>query len=820
VDKTKAAIEELLHNNASDFEIAKVIKAEINEYFKTLPALYQQNGGKDFLLKHTQKIDNIIKLVYKITLRSMFGNFMPMKNGIPVSIAALGSYGREQLCVYSDIDLMIVYQDTPAYNTKEIIEKMLYMFWDIGLKLGHRVHEIYELQEAANSDITIKSAILESRYIDGSRVLWTEVENRITAIRKDEPKKYIYAKLHEQKMLHQKSPLSMEPNLKEGVGGFRDANLVFWIGKLLYNAPRIKDLPNTIIEEDDYQKFRISLEFLFRVRSALHLASGKKVDRLSLELIPQIASMMGYADTPKAHINFAKKTTGSLRIIYLYSKIWIEAMIGEMMPDLYSNCLDLATPQKNLYGIINFLNKNANMAFEVHPKLLKSIIHANKLELLDQKLYKSVKEIFNQPHSYSTLKALHTARVLKYIIPPLKKVIDLPQFDGYHRYSVDMHSLRALWHLENIKDDQLNQIYTQLNKKEKQLLKLVVLLHDCGKGRKKDHAMVGASLFRIFAQKLDIDKNLLNIGIKLIQHHDLMSITAQREDLYNEKTILQFASIFSSKKELDLIYLLTYSDLNGVGSGVYNDFTAKLISKLYQESIGSLQHDTILSMTARKLKKISSLKRNNNFVALPKTLQRKILSIPSNELFVYNGIDRILEITKRAEETERFSYHIQCKPMLSIEITRRDDLNIGYLLSELTRINLVNLQISKLYDGLKYFRIEFNESVPKEDKELIEKTIIDSFDTTKEASIVKPKIKKSEIEIDCKHSREYASMRIKTKDQKGLLAYTMKMFDTYNIDIASSKIYTGKHRVNDLFLIQKDGNFCNNTDRIIKELTE
>ncbi len=820
MDKTKAIIEELLHNNASDFEIAKVIKAEINEYSKTLPALYQKNGGKDFLLKHTQKIDNIIKLVYKITLRSMFGNFMPMKNSIPISIAALGSYGREQLCVYSDIDLMIVYQDTPAYNTKEIIEKMLYMFWDIGLKLGHRVHEISELKEVANSDITIKSAILESRYIDGSRVLWTEVENRITAIRKDKPKKYIYAKLQEQKMLHQKSPLSMEPNLKEGVGGFRDANLVFWIGKLLYNAPRIKDLPNTIIEEDDYRKFRISLEFLFRVRSALHLASGKKEDRLTLELIPQIASMMGYADTPKAHINFAKKTTGSLRIIYLYSKIWIEAMIGEMMPDLYNNCLNLTTPQKNLYGIINFLNKNANMTFEAHPKLLKSIIHANKPELLDQKLYRSVKEIFNQTHSYSTLKALHTARALKYIIPPLKKVIDLPQFDGYHRYSVDMHSLRALWHLENIKDDQLNKLYTQLNKKEKQLLKLVVLLHDCGKGRKKDHAMVGASLFRIFAQKLDIDKNLLDIGVKLIQYHDLMSITAQREDLYNEKTILQFASIFSNKKELDLIYLLTYSDLNGVGSNIYNEFTAKLINKLYQESISSLQHNTILSMTARKLKKVSSLKRNRNFITLSKTLQRKILSIPSNELFVYNGINRILEIIKRAEETKRFNYHIQCEPMLSIEIIRRDDLNIGYLLSKLTRINLVNLQISKLYDGLKYFRIEFNESVPKEDKELIEKIIIDSFDPAKEASIIKPKIKKSEIEIDCNHSREYASMRIRTKDQKGLLAYTMKMFDRYNIDITSSKIYTGKHRVNDLFLIQKDGNFCNNTNNIIKELTE
>ncbi len=808
-----------MHRGAADFEIAKMIKTDIKSYFETLPDLFSQAGGKDFLVKHTRKIDTIITLVYKVATRAMFGDYLPMKNTIPISVAALGSYGREQLCVYSDIDLMIVYEDVPGYQSKALIEKMLYLFWDIGLKLGHRVHELSELPEAARNDITIKSAILESRFIEGSRSLWAGVENSIALIRKEGPKKFIREKLQEQRDLHRRFPLTMEPNLKEGVGGFRDANLVFWIGKLLYNVPRIRDLPDAIVQEADYREFRIALEFLFRVRSALHLVSGKKEDRVRLESIPEIATLLGYDSTPHAQMRFAKKTTESLRVIHLFSKIWLEALISEHVPDTYDDYL-LIKDETSLSRYITSLNQHADGVFEAHPKVLKGLLHAKKPERIEKKLYKAISNIFHQKHAYSVLKTLHGARLLKYSIPPIRKVVDLPQFDGYHHFSVDVHSLKCLSYLENIEDPLLLSCYESLEKKERHLLKIVTFLHDAGKGRKKDHALVGASLFRLFASKITMDQALIDTGVKLIQYHDLMSITAQREDLYNEKTILLFASRFKSERLLNMIYLLTYADMNGVGVGIYTHFNAKLLRTLYRESIASLQHDKILSTTTRRLKKMESLKKDIRFKSFSKSMQRQILSIPANELFIYNSTRQILSIIDMALAVDDFQHRITNTEFLTIEIVRKKAFSLGYLLSRLSRLNIVNLGIAKLFGGLKYFKIDFHEVIDESELPLLEQIIFDSFEPHAKTTLIKPEIKPNEIEIDCEHSREYGVLRLRTKDQRGLLAFVMQLFDQLGIDIVSSKIHTSKYRANDLFLIEKDGNFCHNTDEIIEKLTE
>ncbi|RUM71752.1 MAG: nucleotidyltransferase, partial [Sulfurovum sp.] len=329
MDRLKSEIEELLYRNAPDFEIAKILKREIKTYFGTLEETFAHSGGKDFLVKHTKKIDAILQLVYKVALREMFGDYTPMKNAVPIALVALGSYGREQLCVYSDIDLMIVYKEIRGYHTKELIEKILYILWDSGLKLGHRVHEIGELYDVSKTDITIKTALIESRFIEGSHFVWTETQNAIDRIRHDDVEGFINAKLDEQRQKHQKYPLTMEPNLKEGVGGFRDANLVYWIGKILYNTDNIKSLPSHIVEETEYRTFRMALEFLFRVRSALHLAAGKKEDRLCLDLIPPVSALLGYPQTKEGHTKFTKKVTSSLKDIRLYSSIWLETLTGE-----------------------------------------------------------------------------------------------------------------------------------------------------------------------------------------------------------------------------------------------------------------------------------------------------------------------------------------------------------------------------------------------------------------------------------------------------------------------------------------------------------
>jgi [protein-PII] uridylyltransferase len=749
----------------------------------------------------------------------MFGDYAPMKNSIPLALVALGSYGREQLCVYSDIDLMIVYKDIPGYNEKEMIEKILYILWDTGLKLGHRVHTVEELFEVSKTDITIKTALIESRFIEGSRFIWMETQNAITQIRHDDVEGFIRSKLEEQEKKHHKFPITMEPNLKDGSGGFRDANLVYWIGKILYNTDNIKSLPSSIVNEKEYKSFRVALEFLFRVRSALHLVSKKKEDKLRLDLLPDTALLLGYKMDKKDHMRFASKVIGSLKTIRLYSMIWLNTLTHEYKAeDVSKNYMFPNKRNKYFYEILTQMSNKASTPFVAHPTLLQQLININKPERLDDRLYKIIAKLFYRPHTYSVLATLSYAKLLKYTIPPMKKVVNLPQFDGYHEYAVDRHSLRCVYHLEHIEDTFIQGLWDALNEDEKTMLKIVVFLHDAGKGRRRDHHFVGASLFKVFANRLHMDNELIRMGELLIQQHTLMSKVAQREDLYNETVIFSFASHFKTQKLLDMIYILTYADMSGVGNDVYNSFSAKLIRTLYKQSIEVLGQTKMLDEASKRAKKIASLKRTKIFKELSRTNQNKIISIPSNLLFLRYTNKRILAIITKAFETTNYTYSISNETHLTIEIIRKESFDLSYLLSKLSNLNVVNMDICKLFDGLKYFKIDFSETISEEEVGFLEETIDASFTATSIENPFQIIMQKKEIEIDCEHSKTYAVMHINTKDQKGLLAYIIGMFDAMGIDIVTAKVHTLKNRARDMFLIEKNGNFCHNVDKIITKL--
>jgi len=816
---TKNKIEELLYKNAEDFEMAKVLKADIATYFKTLDETFSTSDGKDFLVKHTRKIDEILRLIYKIALYGMFKSYQPMKNTLPLSMAALGSYGREQLCVHSDIDLLIVYRDMPGYNTKEIIEKIFYLIWDCGLKLGHRVHTIDELLEASRSDITIKTAILESRFVEGSHQLWTETQNVLSMIRHDDPHSFVLQRLKEQQNLHKKFPFSMEPNLKEGRGGFRDANLVYWLGKIRYNIDSISQLPESIVMESEYRSFRHSLEFLFRVRSALHLASGKKEDKLRLDLIPDVAHYLGYDSDKRSHMKFSQKVLSSLKIVYIYTTIWIDLLAREygIKDDSLLSSFDNNT-NLEMKDLLNSLISKASVEFKASPALLQQIRHISKPKKIDREYYPIIRKIFQQKHSFSILVTLIRARELKYIIPPLKKIIDLPQFDGYHQYPVDVHLLASIYHLEHIEDNFILSLYGDLSDDEREMLKIVTLLHDAGKGRKMDHSLVGASLFKVFAKSLGLDQKMIDMGIILIQNHTIMSNTAQREDLYNEKSIMKFSSQFKTQKMLNLIYILTYADMCGVSSDIYNTFTSRLLKTLYNRSIESLEHSSMLDETAMRVRKEKSLKRFKPFIELSKSEQKKILSIPSNLLFFHYNHEKILQIATDSWSISDYRYKISNNYFLTIEITSLERFNLGYLLRKLSIFNLVNMNICKISDNCKFFKLDFKEKFQDDELPRVAKYIERAFETSDIPPIDRLSIEEKDIFIDCEHSKSYALMKLNTVDQRGLIALLITIFDSMHIDIVTAKIHTQKRLTRDLFLMEKDGNFCHNRDTIVEKL--
>jgi [protein-PII] uridylyltransferase len=396
--------------------------------------------------------------------------------------------------------------------------------------------------------------------------------------------------------------------------------------------------------------------------------------------------------------------------------------------------------------------------------------------------------------------------------------INLPQFDGYHMYPVDIHSLKTLYFLENIEDRFIKALYDDICENGRMMLRLTVLLHDVGKGKNKDHSRLGAKIFREYAQKLSFNEEQISMGELLIKYHTLMSNIANREDIYSEKTVLSFVSKLRSLRALQLLYVLTYCDLNAVSLKAYSRFNANLLRELYELSASTFGQNALIDETARRLKKEEILQKSDEFAALSAPLKRKILSISSNLLFFKYSPQKIVELAQYAHDVKEFSYTIENENHLCINVAKNINFNVGFLLGKLVKFDLVQMDIFKLFDNIKFFKIEFTKRADECDIPYIETLIKESFLEGRKAQIKKPVILKGEINLDCNHSKSLAKITLNAKDQQGLMAYIISLFDEYGIDIASAKIQTIKHRARNLFLIEKDDKVCDNAKKVIELL--
>ena len=828
-------IENVIENNGSDFELSKLFKRHIKEYKESLPELFESSQGKDFLVKHTRKLDSIISLMYKTILRRSFGDYIPMRNSIPISIVALGSYGREQLCVHSDIDLLIVYEDVEGFNTTLIIEKLFYLAMDSGLKLGHRVHETSDLFKAANEDLTIRTSLMESRFIIGSNFTWQATQKALTKIRLYEQKSFLIAKIQEAQVRRKKYPITMQPNIKESVGGLRDTQLLYWIAHTIYGVTSLKELSGVVFKEESYKEYRMALELLYRVRSALHLITNKQVDTLSLEYIPTVASMLGFNDQKKLASrvlaagwrvdNFTRIFTKKMIRPYLYDKDMIKTLRrNRLQKGLYEfkNRIYISYNQniRSVNRLLELLVSLEDRPYKFDSGVLSQFTYIKIKHPLDKKTHALLKQLLERKHTHSMLKLFYDAGILHQLFLNFRKVLHLPQFDGYHHYPVDLHSIECIHALENIKEPFIKTLHDELNQEEKLLLKIVVLFHDTGKGRTQDHSEVGAKLIVPFASQLNLKEKATNRAVILIKNHILMSNVAFKENIHNEKTLYKFMSKIEDVKNLNLLYILTYADINGVGGDTYNSFNSKLLHDLYQSALEIAQNSDRITDAKKRLIIENRVKNLEAFTQLPRLMQKKILTIESNLFFFKHSAQNILEITKKAKETQEYSFTTHSEKSLTIEIYRRIPINLGFLLASLSHLSVASMEIFTLFDGLKYFKIEFIEHINGNELVEIQEKIDMAFDMDRVIKLKNVEIKRDEITMDCEHSMTHAEILIHTKNQKGLLAYVMNCFEELNINIVTAKIHSSKYKVRDSFLMDKQNNICNNVENIYDMLAK
>ena len=829
-------IEELISNNATDFEISKVFKTYYKNYLDSIDTTVETTGGKDFFIKHTKHTDKFLILLYKYILRKNFGSHQPMSSSIPISLVALGSYGREQLCIYSDIDIMLLYENVKGYNLKNIMEEFITLAWDCGLKLGSRVHELKEIGEAVKEDITIKSSILESRLIYGSKNLWFGYQNVLSKIRKTNQKEFVLDKLEEHKQRLLKYPLKMEPNIKDGYGGIRESNMMYWMANILYGVTNTKDLIGTQFTEDEYKKYRQALEFIFQVRNALHNIARKKLDQVTFDILPDLSSKLGFKNKSRYTKDrlCMSKILSCLHIIHSFTATMVKKFTRQILFEAQNiPKLRKLRFKKNLYIIDNTLYSSFHRKEQTLNSLLKELIelplnierfdrsyiyYASRAKLPNvqtKELKKNIKTILSKPNLYPLIKLIYNAGLFQAVLPSTKKIIDQPQFDGYHAHPVDIHSIKTLKFSQNIEDEYVKSIFNDLTNEQKILVRLVAFFHDIGKGRTEDHHIVGEKLFKSMMKSFDFNEEFIKLGARLVRYHNMMSYMATHEDIYSEKTILNFTGLIKTKEALKLLYAVTYCDISAVGKNIFSSSTASLLKQLYLQSLPAFENEEFLNESKRRIAKQNTIKNLDKYKELPTSLQKKIMYIASNQIFLRLKAEDILDIAIKAKDVETYIYKIINDSQLTIRIIRKSPLNLGYLLGKLEFLNIASMNIFKLYDNKKAFDISFSEKVDNEDLFFIEEIIKDSFDMSKTVITKTPTIKKDDIRIDCNHTAYLASMHIIAKDQKGLFAYIAKIFDDFRVEIESAKLHTLNGYARDLILIEKNGNFCSKQEEIV-----
>ncbi|MFM8746254.1 MAG: [protein-PII] uridylyltransferase [Aestuariivirga sp.] len=546
-----------------------------------------------------------------------------------IAVVAVGGYGRGTLAPGSDIDLLFV---LPAHQTdrvRNIVEFILYSLWDARQKVGHATRNIDECIRLASSDNTILTSLLEARYICGDEKLFHRLANEFRReIVSKGAKQFIAEKLKERDLRHLKvgeSRYVVEPDVKDGKGGLRDLNTLFWIAKYAYATNSTDELAEKgAFSREELAIFKKCERFLWAVRCHLHFLARRGNDRLSFDRQPDIAERLGYkshgglkhVERFMKHYFLVAKDVGDLTRILSAS---LEAShvkdtpgLGRVIGRLISRTSGLLREyptfklengrimpvsadvfEKDPVNMIRLFVISGRTGAEIHPdaiKMLRRSLRSISRILDDQEANAIFLELLTSTEDPDiVLRMMNEAGVLGRFIPPFGRIVAMMQFNMYHHYTVDEHLIRAVGHLSDIERGRLSDdhplstaIFPTIT--SRRLLYVAVFLHDIAKGRKEDHSIAGERIALELCPRLGLTASEAETVAWLVRHHLLMSETSQMRDLNDFKTILDFCAVVQSLERLKLLIILTVADIRAVGPGVWNGWKGQLLRTLYTEA--------------------------------------------------------------------------------------------------------------------------------------------------------------------------------------------------------------------------------------------
>jgi [protein-PII] uridylyltransferase len=565
-------------------------------------------------------IDQLIRVIHDFAVEHVLAQGV-RTTGEQISIVAVGGYGRGELSPHSDIDLLFLLpMAKPTPYAEQLVEYILYMLWDLGLTVGHATRSIDECLRQAKADTTIRTALLEARWLWGERTLFDQLRSRYRMeIATPTAVEFAEAKLSERDARHERmgdSRYVLEPNIKEGKGGLRDLHTLIWIAKYLYDIKDIQELvPLGVLTAEAARKFAKAQNFLWTVRCHLHYLTGREEDRLTFDVQTALASRMGYAGRTGSrsverfmkHYFLNAKYVGDLtRIVCAVleesHKRKPKSLKLARFP-LFKKLIDgfkvesgrlLVTDddafKKEPIRFLSIFRAAQEGGFEIHPRTLGLI--QRDIRLIDQlrgdpeanKIFLDILCSLKGPEV--VLRWMNEAGVFGRFVPDFGRVVAQMQYDMYHVYTVDEHTIRAIGILNRIETGELAVEHPVVAKaitqmQSRRALYASVLLHDIAKGRSGDHSELGAKVAMKVGPRLGLTDEETESVSWLVLHHLDMSRTAFKRDIDDPKTIQDFAVLVQSPERLKLLLALTVADIRAVGPTVWNNWKAGLLRELF-----------------------------------------------------------------------------------------------------------------------------------------------------------------------------------------------------------------------------------------------
>jgi len=573
-------------------------------------------------------MDAVIRTIHAAVLHHLYRSDNP-STGERLAVVATGGYGRGTLAPGSDVDVLFLLPYKQTAWGESVVEAMLYVLWDLKLKVGHATRSVDECLREGRGDITIRTALLETRLLLGDQGLYDDLVRRFDKeIVTGSAAEFVVAKLKERDARVAKAGPSrylVEPNVKDGKGGLRDLNTLFWIAKYVYRVRDPKDLVKAgLFTPEEYRLFERCEDFLWRVRCHMHFATGRAEERLAFDLQRQLAERIGYAARTglsgverfmKAYFTVAKDV-GDLTAIVCAE---LEARQAKPRPVLDRFLSPFRRSRAPVLDSDEFVIENNRItirgddAFERDPVNLirlfwfadrhNAAIHPDASRLAKRSLRLIGPSLRNDPEANRlfleiltsrnapevVLRLMNEAGVLGRFVPEFGRVVSMMQFNMYHHFTVDEHLIRSIGQLAELESGRLADAHPLSQRviptiRHRRALYVALFLHDIAKGRPEDHSTAGARIARTLGPRFGLDPVETDTVAWLVENHLLMSTVAQSRDLSDPRTIESFAKTVQTMERLRLLLVLTIADIRAVGPGVWTGWKGELLRTLYHET--------------------------------------------------------------------------------------------------------------------------------------------------------------------------------------------------------------------------------------------